>query len=401
MTSEIAIMNKRGIALATDSAVTIGKKDKIHNNITKLFMLSKYQPVGIMVYGSSEFMGVPWEIVIKEFEKELGNRNYPTLEGYVQEFIKYLSSNSLDDNSHERYYIKYYVNEFLKSFKSKFKENMNRITSNNYSELTKEELNNIYKETINECGIFQNNELDNLPLDHKQYIDKVYGIEISKMINKVLDISLISSEMLFNIKEMCILIFCKKDFSRKYSGIVIAGFGDKDIFPKLFSYEIEGKINNFVKYREVENVEITCKYNFAIIPFAKSDVIQIFLRGISSSYFNILNDAFKKEIIEEIENGSEYDISNQLVQYLNTKWTKIISIINNYSSEKYAKPILKLGPSLQIDELAFMAESFVNLTSFRSQIAMDSDMLTVGGPTDVAVISKSEGFIWIKSKKIF
>lgn len=56
MTSEIAIMNKRAIALATDSAVTIGKKDKIHNNTTKLFMLSQYHPVGIMVYGSSEFM---------------------------------------------------------------------------------------------------------------------------------------------------------------------------------------------------------------------------------------------------------------------------------------------------------------------------------------------------------
>lgn len=392
-------MNKRAIALATDSAVTIGKKDKIHNNTTKLFMLSQYHPVGIMVYGSSEFMGVPWEIVIREFGKELRNRSYPTLRGYVKEFIKYLSDNSLDDNSYERYYIKYYVNEFLKDFKSKVKENMNRITLNKYYELTKEELNNIYKETINEYGIFQNNELDNLPLDHKQYIDKVYGIEISKIIDKVLDVSVASSETLFNIKEMCILIFCKKDFSRKYSGIVIAGFGDKDIFPKLFSYEIEGKINSFVKYREVENVEITYKYNFAIIPFAQSDVIQIFLRGISSSYYNILNDAFKKEIIEEIKNGSEYEASNQLIQYLNTKWTKITSIINNYSSEKYANPILKLGPSLQIDELAFMAESFVNLTSFRSQIAMDSDMLTVGGPTDVAVISKSDGFVWIKSKR--
>ena len=51
------------------------------------------------------------------------------------------------------------------------------------------------------------------------------------------------------------------------------------------------------------------------------------------------------------------------------------------------------------DELAAMAEALVNLTSFKRKVSMQTE--TVGGPIDVAVISKSDGFIWIKRKHYF
>jgi len=66
VTAEIAIMNKRAIALAADSTVTIMSKDKakFYNSANKLFMLSKYQPIGIMIYNNAEFMGIPWETIM-------------------------------------------------------------------------------------------------------------------------------------------------------------------------------------------------------------------------------------------------------------------------------------------------------------------------------------------------
>ena len=67
MTAEIAIMNKEAIALASDSAVTMTGKagQKIFTSANKLFALSKYHPVGMMIYGSAIFMDVPWETIIK------------------------------------------------------------------------------------------------------------------------------------------------------------------------------------------------------------------------------------------------------------------------------------------------------------------------------------------------
>jgi hypothetical protein len=46
-----------------------------------------------------------------------------------------------------------------------------------------------------------------------------------------------------------------------------------------------------------------------------------------------------------------------------------------------------------------MAESLVNLTSFKLKVTEDAE--TVGGPIDVAVISKGDGLIWIKRKHYF
>jgi hypothetical protein len=46
-----------------------------------------------------------------------------------------------------------------------------------------------------------------------------------------------------------------------------------------------------------------------------------------------------------------------------------------------------------------MAESLVSLTSFKRRVTQDPE--TVGGPIDVAVISKGDGFVWINRKHYF
>jgi hypothetical protein len=93
MTAEIAIMNKEAIALAADSAVTINTASgrKIYNTVNKLFTLSKYSPVGIMVYGRADLMGVPWESIIKVYRSEAGDVTFKTLKEYATHFIAFLN----------------------------------------------------------------------------------------------------------------------------------------------------------------------------------------------------------------------------------------------------------------------------------------------------------------------
>jgi len=66
MTAEVAILNRNAVALAADSAVTLRLPSgtKIYQT-NKLFALSKYEPVAVMVYGSADFMGIPWETIVK------------------------------------------------------------------------------------------------------------------------------------------------------------------------------------------------------------------------------------------------------------------------------------------------------------------------------------------------
>jgi hypothetical protein len=86
MTSEVVIANSSAVALAADSAVTIGKS-KIYNSAIKLFSLSKTEPVGVMIYGSANLLEVPWETLIKSYRNNLGSKKYDTLEEYSYDFM--------------------------------------------------------------------------------------------------------------------------------------------------------------------------------------------------------------------------------------------------------------------------------------------------------------------------
>ncbi len=73
--------------------------------------------------------------------------------------------------------------------------------------------------------------------------------------------------------------------------------------------------------------------------------------------------------------------------------------MEKFARENHIDHVLNVVGILPKDELAAMAESLVNLTSFKRRVTMAQE--TVGGPIDVAIISKGVGFIWKKRKHYF
>ena len=65
--------------------------------------------------------------------------------------------------------------------------------------------------------------------------------------------------------------------------------------------------------------------------------------------------------------------------------------------DKYAQPLMAAVAALPRGDLAVMAEALVSLTAFRARISV-TEKQYVGGPIDVAVLSKGEGFVWVKRK---
>jgi hypothetical protein len=55
--------------------------------------------------------------------------------------------------------------------------------------------------------------------------------------------------------------------------------------------------------------------------------------------------------------------------------------------------------ALPRQDLAKMAEALVSLTAFLKRMAADQDE-TVAEPIDVAILSKGDGFIWVKHKDL-
>src|ERR1700722_4120717 len=101
MTAEIAILNKIGVALAADSTVSIG--NKTYHTANKLFTLSKYHPIGVLIWNSTQFDTIPLEVIIKQFRDSLGKKSLPTVTAYSNAFLSFLKKKvpiSKEDQKH-------------------------------------------------------------------------------------------------------------------------------------------------------------------------------------------------------------------------------------------------------------------------------------------------------------
>lgn len=99
--------------------------------------------------------------------------------------------------------------------------------------------------------------------------------------------------------------------------------------------------------------------------------------------------------------GETNPLLSQQIRNLNTT-----QIVNEYKAinkqikrENYINPLMNAVSNLDKEDLAEMAESLIYLTYLKRRITFAEE--SVGGPVDVAVISKGDGFVWIKRKHYF
>ena len=70
-----------------------------------------------------------------------------------------------------------------------------------------------------------------------------------------------------------------------------------------------------------------------------------------------------------------------------------------FREKNYTDPIKNSIASLPISELGAVAEALLNSSQILKKV--NPDLETVGGPVDVATLSKGDGFVWVKRKHYF
>jgi len=416
MTAQVVIMNKEAIALASDSAVTTTGESgqKIFTSANKLFTLSKYHPVGIMVYGGATFMAVPWETIIKVYRNKLGKKKFKTLREYASNFIKFLDNgNPLFPDPVQKDYLHSSIHAYFNFIKGEITEKV-RAEINKEGKISAEQIEQIVSEIIKR-HYEKWDKTDNIPSIprsfNKNIIDK-YGEIIVKAIKEIFEELPISKSNSNRLTKTAAALFTKfpEGIEKKdISGVVIAGFGEKDTFPSLESFHMEGIVDNKLKYKKHGSAEINFQTGASIIAFAQREMVATFMEGVDpylekhiEGYLSEIFDKYPEIIVENM--GKSDDNEKRLLKKkLKDVSSKIFKDyqqhIRAYVRKKYVDPVIRVVTMLPKDELAAMVETLVNLTSFKRKVTMESE--TVGGPIDVAVISKGDGFIWIKRKHYF
>lgn len=413
MTAEVGILNRMGVALAADSAVTIGGQgmEKIYNSANKLFALSKYHPVGIMIYGGATFMDIPWETIIKTFREKLKAEKKSTLKEYCDSLIDFLKNDSrLTNEISEQILVHRIFSEVFTQLLSDIEERINthlmRDDKPSESEVETwiKEVALNYMRNLKKLDII--NEFENT---YQEFHNR-YSQIIQNVVNEYMEFE-ISDELLEILTDMAFEFISRSYFSNNSTGIVIAGYGEDELFPSLYEYKIEGFIAGKLKIKENDVVRIGTVaqpgvQTAAIKPFAQKEMVETFMYGmdprLENNTFNTLKqildvypDIIKEKILTDLsdENVTAIkELGNELFEYF-------VETIEEHQIEKFVQPVIDIVRVLPKEELAAMAESLVNLTSFKRKITIEKE--TVGGPIDVAVITKGDGFIWIKRKHYF
>ena len=195
-----------------------------------------------------------------------------------------------------------------------------------------------------------------------------------------------------------------------WSGIVIAGFGTAQLFPALSHYLVDGVIAGLVRARRLSTVQIGWDQTAAICPFAQQDMMQTFMDGLYPGYRRALRQ-FVDETIKLFANHFGDQVKSSLSSEEYAGLTDGMDLVRQQTAEHFDRQldglleeansdrIMSVVGMLPKEELAEMAEALVNLTSLKRRVTPEDE--TVGGPVDVAVISKGDGLVWIKRKHYF
>ena len=411
MTAEVGVLNKMGVALAADSAVSIGPDaDKIYSSVDKLFNLSDSAPVGIMINGNAEFLGTPWETIIKTYRSDRKGKRFGTLAEYRDDFLRFVSSNrKMFPAALQSDYVENLVYSFLIFVRGNIKSRFDRLAEQQDG-LDDKDLPPIINDVVKEEfeAVKGKDRLRGFGDKTISDIRKFYSRRISAVVKEVFGELPMTAATKRLVSRLIIEVLSRDHMGPFMTGVVFAGFGEDEFMPRLYSVNVEIMVRNRIRAVHYHDVEISHQTTASIVPFAQQEMVHAFLNGIDPEIDLRIRMTTQKMfhgivdlILAEVErNDAKFGakLKKQVLPSINKALSAVIQDWDNQSRD-YWRPIISIASSLPKDELGSMAEALVNLTKFRRRISEDRE--TVGGPIDVAVITKGDGFVWVKRKHYF
>ena len=414
MTAVVGILNKQAIAIAADSAVTIEGNNgrKIFNKANKVFTLSKYHPVAIMIHNAASFMTAPWEVIIKIYRRQLGDTSFPHVEDYLVNFIEFLRARSFFTNPQMQLA---FLDDMSRNIINAVIDEAGRSNPNLASSPTEENKTQFLRLVSAHAERIIANFTGYEPCpEFAKYTYEEFREYSQAIIDNIIQQRFVNNgftlppELHERLLQLVFTILKAKESITNFTGLIFAGFGEDEIYPQLIPLNVSMVVNDRLRYFKDDPriASISDMNNAAICPFAQTDVINTILSGVDPTldniYLNNFSELFRKynnEILTILGNSNPQLVAQ--IQALN-----IDILVNEYGRmndsikrEKHIQPLLDAVGTLSKEDLAEMAESLIYLTYLKRRITFADE--SVGGPVDVAVISKGDGLVWIKRKHYF
>ncbi|MBR5168350.1 MAG: hypothetical protein IKW86_09865 [Salinivirgaceae bacterium] len=403
MTAIVGVLNRQGAAFAADSAATHIKTHKITNHANKIFSISKYHPVGVALYNSLSFMGVPWETIIKSFRQKLNDNTFDTLHGYIDAFWNYLKTDIIVrwPNLQEADLINFancYYNQIIEEAKADV------IGNNTLS---------FFTALTNKMELYRNAYKDRAKCDDLQTYTEM---DVYKYIQATIDNILAPLQQMDGcpndlqknfLSSLLSILKADENTYTTYTGLVFWGFGEEEFYPSYYEYNISMAFDGRLKFFLKQSSEME-KSGAAIASFAQTDMDITLMRGIAPdlsnecyNYYLKSLEEFKNELSTQLQSAGAPQALLDIIGSIDvkSKAQQYIDGIEDFIRINHTDKLIEAIGYLSKEDLAEIAENMVSMTYLNRRFTSQEE--SVGGPVDVAVITKGDGFVWIKRKHYF
>jgi hypothetical protein len=408
MTSEIAVMNQRAVALAADSAVTLvgGGTVAVRNDHRKLFNLVEGRPIGLMFFGVADMMGHPWEHLIEHYQKKTRPKAFPHVREYAASFA------GMMDNLEEFFPRAKQRDEYRRLLASVFRYvfHLAQFMSDNAdgerqgeNAILEAAIERVWRDyQFREDGS-PRADLACFPANFSTAVQREYAQQIEEIIAYGFGQFQLSQGAMQRLREIAIYAVVKDLFLEDVTGLVFAGFGADERYPNVVTYFASAMVGGYLKRAEASADAIDTDTKSKIRVFADSEVTNAFIRGIDFNLerrlyggFRMMMGGLVDQMIAAFPDANPAQRDEVRARFRNSFVPRYVEafrgMIADYQQQTFINPILRVLEIASRTELAQTAKELVGLNIFKKRIMAQKE--TVGGAIDVAMISRENGFQW-------
>lgn len=412
MTCEVAVLNRMAVALAADSAVTFtsfvgGEQQRTYaTGANKIFQLSKSAPVGVMLFNNAALQELPWELIVKTFRAEAGAEPKDTLAEYAAALAEFVRGHAaLFPAAHrEKHFRQQAARAFLKLLgKAQAVKPILQTKATPFDELQTAMAEFVQSETaLNAATALADHFTDAdlaqakagySPWLSQQIADFLQADPTNQHLAAVIGVDAFADMVIESLYR-----FYHWHFNSDFSGIVVAGYGEREYLPSFVEVRYYGFLLDRLIVDEVSRKAIDHDTDALIEAFAKKSMVETFLSGFAPEVWSTVTGLFRVHAGNLLANLNLSDAAAapaalaQAQADFGQAWTK-------QAWETHFAPLNAVISGLPPSEMAELAETLVMLESLKEKVTQRTQ--SVGGPVDVAVITRSEGLVWIKRKHYF
>jgi hypothetical protein len=386
MTSQIAVFNPLGVAVASDTVTTISTDQgtKTTNNAQKIFPLVEPHLLVVIESGSVISNGVHMQLLINEWSRTL-EKQLPTVKEYAHSFAEWYSTESdLIPKDSELREVHLQLNDHYYEVK-------HRVEADAMNANSEEDVVESFKLRAQQ-GLEW---LEKLDLFDGATDDGDAALLNDLNVNVLEKIDFIFKDIpgLDEVREILVksapLVLSRSQPSSQDSDLGFIGFGEKDFFATSV------RLRCRARYGKTARVTIADAFGASVFNqsgsiacFAQDNAIFGFLRG---AQFDIMESAYGylwAELTDDVDETDEAKLksADELLSGLRKHIEKI-------QSERFIDPMLETIGSLSLIDVAALARSLVGMQAIRS--AASPEPASVGGFIESLVIDRANGIRWI------